>query len=155
MPCSWLSLSNCRREFYNKQARPLLEEYAIEELIDPMLGSHYSEHEVSCMIHAASLCIRRDPYSRPRMSQVRKTFQQIFILVKFYMNVLHLHIPLNLIVTDIGFNHTLVIWQWFYSNILWRGVIFVLVWSKVLRILEGDTVMESPRHYGGSPSLWS
>ncbi|QCE09035.1 inactive protein kinase SELMODRAFT_444075-like isoform X2 [Vigna unguiculata] len=51
-------------------ARPLLEEYAIEELIDPRLGSHYSEHEVYCMLHAASLCIRRDPYSRPRMSQV-------------------------------------------------------------------------------------
>ncbi|PNX77649.1 Inactive protein kinase [Trifolium pratense] len=50
-------------------ARPLLEEYAIEELIDPRLGSHYSEHEVTCMLHAASLCIRRDPYSRPRMSQ--------------------------------------------------------------------------------------
>ncbi|KAK7335886.1 hypothetical protein VNO80_27999 [Phaseolus coccineus] len=51
-------------------ARPLLEEYAIEELIDPRLGSHYSEHEVYCMLHAASLCIRKDPYSRPRMSQV-------------------------------------------------------------------------------------
>ncbi|KAL5057031.1 hypothetical protein RYX36_028635 [Vicia faba] len=73
-------------------ARPLLEEYAIEELIDPRLGSRYSEHEVSSMLHAASLCIRRDPYSRPRMSQV-------------------------------------------------------------LRILEGDTVMESPRQFGGSPSL--
>ncbi|KAK2371305.1 inactive protein kinase [Trifolium repens] len=73
-------------------ARPLLEEYAIEELIDPRLGSHYSEQEVTCMLHAASLCIRRDPYSRPRMSQV-------------------------------------------------------------LRILEGDTVIESPRHFGGSPSL--
>ncbi|CAK8535900.1 unnamed protein product [Lathyrus sativus] len=73
-------------------ARPLLEEYAVEELIDPRLGSRYSEHEVSCMLHAASLCIRRDPYSRPRMSQV-------------------------------------------------------------LRILEGDTVMESPRQFGGSPSL--
>lgn len=64
------------RDLNNKQARPLLEEYAIEELIDPRLGSRYSEHEVSCMLHAASLCIRRDPYSRPRMSQVRKTFQK-------------------------------------------------------------------------------
>ncbi|XP_004486812.1 inactive protein kinase SELMODRAFT_444075 isoform X2 [Cicer arietinum] len=73
-------------------ARPLLEECAIEELIDPRLVSHYLEHEVSCMLHAASVCIRRDPCSRPRMSQV-------------------------------------------------------------LRILEGDTVMETPRHYSGSPSL--
>ncbi|KAG5115326.1 hypothetical protein JHK84_041439 [Glycine max] len=56
-------------------ARPLLEEYAIEELIDPRLGSHYSEHEVYCMLHAASLCIRRDPYSRPRMSQVLRILE--------------------------------------------------------------------------------
>ncbi|XLR03734.1 hypothetical protein S83_069932, partial [Arachis hypogaea] len=50
-------------------ARPLLEEYAIEELIDPRLGNQYLENEVYCMLHAASLCIRRDPHSRPRMSQ--------------------------------------------------------------------------------------
>ncbi|KAL2332294.1 hypothetical protein Fmac_019875 [Flemingia macrophylla] len=56
-------------------ARPLLEEYAVEELIDPRLGSHYSEHEVYCMLHAASLCIRRDPYSRPRMSQVLRILE--------------------------------------------------------------------------------
>ncbi|KAG7997587.1 hypothetical protein I3843_01G218000 [Carya illinoinensis] len=51
-------------------ARPLLEEYAIQELIDPRLGNNYSENEVYCMLHAASLCIRRDPHYRPRMSQV-------------------------------------------------------------------------------------
>lgn len=51
-------------------ARPLLEEYAIDELVDPRLGSHYSEQEVYCMLHAAALCISRDPHSRPRMSQV-------------------------------------------------------------------------------------
>ncbi|KAL6006019.1 hypothetical protein ACLOJK_040064 [Asimina triloba] len=50
-------------------ARPLLEEYAIDELVDPRLESCYSEHEVYCMVHAASLCIRRDPHLRPRMSQ--------------------------------------------------------------------------------------
>ena len=75
-----------------KQARPLLEEYAIEELIDPRLGSHYSEHEVYCMLHAASLCIRRDPYSRPRMSQVRKKFNRYFCFVTFYLSGLQLHI---------------------------------------------------------------
>ncbi|CAH9132226.1 unnamed protein product [Cuscuta epithymum] len=51
-------------------ARPLLEEYAVEELIDPRLENCYVEHEVHCMLHAASLCIRRDPQDRPRMSQV-------------------------------------------------------------------------------------
>lgn len=71
---SHLALSNCVSILDIKQARPLIDEYAIEKFIDPRLGSHYSEDEVSCMLHAASLCIRRDPYSRPRMSQVRKFY---------------------------------------------------------------------------------
>ncbi|KAK9030882.1 hypothetical protein V6N11_032288 [Hibiscus sabdariffa] len=50
-------------------ARPLLEEYAIDELVDPRLEDHYSEHEVYCMLHAASLCVR------PRMSQVLRILE--------------------------------------------------------------------------------
>ncbi|CAE5960210.1 unnamed protein product [Arabidopsis arenosa] len=53
-------------------ARSLLEEYAVDELVDPRLEKRYSETEVICMIHTASLCIRRDPHLRPRMSQVKK-----------------------------------------------------------------------------------
>ncbi|XP_039004678.1 inactive protein kinase SELMODRAFT_444075-like, partial [Hibiscus syriacus] len=56
-------------------ARPLLEEYAIDELVDPGLRDRYSEHEVYCMLHAASLCVRRDPHSRPRMSQVLRILE--------------------------------------------------------------------------------
>ncbi|KDP40793.1 hypothetical protein JCGZ_24792 [Jatropha curcas] len=56
-------------------ARPLLEEYAIDELIDPRLGNRFTEQEVYCMLHAASLCIRRDPHSRPRMSQVLRILE--------------------------------------------------------------------------------
>ncbi|KAG5523518.1 hypothetical protein RHGRI_035354 [Rhododendron griersonianum] len=56
-------------------ARPLLEEYAIHELVDPLLRNNYNEHEVYCMLHAASLCIRRDPHSRPRMSQVLRILE--------------------------------------------------------------------------------
>ncbi|XP_031487962.1 inactive protein kinase SELMODRAFT_444075-like [Nymphaea colorata] len=56
-------------------ARPLLEECAIEELVDPRLGHSYSEPEVFCMLHAALLCIRRDPHSRPRMSQVLRILE--------------------------------------------------------------------------------
>lgn len=65
--------------FNLEQARPLLEEYAIEELVDPRLGNKYSENEVYCMLHAASLCIRRDPHYRPRMSQVGKNFKKTLI----------------------------------------------------------------------------
>ncbi|KAI3463276.1 hypothetical protein Pfo_019939 [Paulownia fortunei] len=56
-------------------ARPLLEAYAIEKLVDPRLRSNYSENEVYCMLHAASLCIRRDPQARPRMSQVLRILE--------------------------------------------------------------------------------
>ncbi|KMT05537.1 hypothetical protein BVRB_7g176600 [Beta vulgaris subsp. vulgaris] len=56
-------------------ARPLMEEGAIEELVDPRLGNRYLEPEVLCLMHAASLCIRRDPLSRPRMSQVLRILE--------------------------------------------------------------------------------
>ncbi|KAK4373848.1 hypothetical protein RND71_004525 [Anisodus tanguticus] len=56
-------------------AQPLLEECAIDELIDSRLGSSYKEHEVYCMLHAASLCIRQDPQTRPRMSQVLRILE--------------------------------------------------------------------------------
>lgn len=56
-------------------ARPLLEDCAIDVLIDPRLENVISEQEVCCMLHAASLCIRRDPHSRPRMSQVLRILE--------------------------------------------------------------------------------
>ncbi|KAG1335347.1 putative Inactive protein kinase [Cocos nucifera] len=51
-------------------ALPLLDECAIDELVDPRLGNCYSQHEACCMLYAASLCIRREPHARPRMPQV-------------------------------------------------------------------------------------
>ncbi|KAH9625313.1 hypothetical protein KSS87_011331 [Heliosperma pusillum] len=56
-------------------ARPLMEEGAIEELIDPRLGDQYSEQEACYLMQAASMCIRRDPHSRPRMSQVLRILE--------------------------------------------------------------------------------
>ncbi|RWR82729.1 inactive protein kinase-like protein [Cinnamomum micranthum f. kanehirae] len=63
------------QQFLTEWARPLLEEYAIDDLVDPRLGIEYSEDEVYYMMHAASLCIRRDPHSRPRMSQVLRILE--------------------------------------------------------------------------------
>ncbi|WOL14606.1 inactive protein kinase [Canna indica] len=65
-------------------ARPLLEEYAIEELVDPRLGNDYSEDEIHCMLHAASLCIRRDPHARPRMSQVLRILEGDMVMDSNY-----------------------------------------------------------------------
>lgn len=56
--------------YFGEQARPLLKETAVAELIDPRLKDSYSEREVQIMSHCAWLCIRRDPHLRPRMSQV-------------------------------------------------------------------------------------
>ncbi|XLT11721.1 hypothetical protein HN51_057411 [Arachis hypogaea] len=67
-------------------APPLLEEYAIEELIDPRLGNQYLENEVYCMLHAASLCIRRDPHSRPRMSQVLRILDGDMVMDTSYIS---------------------------------------------------------------------
>ncbi|ESQ42739.1 hypothetical protein EUTSA_v10012884mg [Eutrema salsugineum] len=56
-------------------ARPLLQKQAIKELLDPRLMNCYSEQEVYCMALCAYLCIRRDPNSRPRMSQVLRMLE--------------------------------------------------------------------------------
>nr|CAB3460565.1 unnamed protein product [Digitaria exilis] len=63
------------QQFLTEWARPLLEEYAIDELIDPRLGRRFCENEVYCMLHAANLCIRRNPHLRPRMSHVLRILE--------------------------------------------------------------------------------
>ncbi|KAG8051423.1 hypothetical protein GUJ93_ZPchr0001g31293 [Zizania palustris] len=63
------------QQFLTEWARPFLEERAFDELIDPRLGDRYCENEVYCMLHAANLCIRRDPHSRPRMSHVLRMLE--------------------------------------------------------------------------------
>ncbi|OMO91616.1 hypothetical protein COLO4_18220 [Corchorus olitorius] len=60
-------------------ARPLLESHAIKDLVDPRLGDCYAEQEVYGMLQCASLCIRRDPHLRPRMSQVLRMLEADFI----------------------------------------------------------------------------
>ncbi|XP_010545336.1 PREDICTED: inactive protein kinase SELMODRAFT_444075 [Tarenaya hassleriana] len=56
-------------------ARPLLQKHSIHELLDPRLMNCYKEEEVYRMAWCAYLCIRRDPYSRPRMSQVLRMLE--------------------------------------------------------------------------------
>ncbi|KAK7251481.1 hypothetical protein RIF29_34728 [Crotalaria pallida] len=56
-------------------ARPLLEEQAIHKLIDPSLRNCYIDEEVHRMMQCSSLCIKRDPHLRPRMSQVLRMLE--------------------------------------------------------------------------------
>ncbi|KAL5768655.1 hypothetical protein ACOSP7_015202 [Xanthoceras sorbifolium] len=61
-------------------ARPLLQKHAIGELVDPCLRKCYSEREVYGMLQCASMCIRRDPLKRPRMSQVLRMLEGDLIM---------------------------------------------------------------------------
>lgn len=56
-------------------ARPLLDELAVSDLVDPLLQNCYSNEEVHRMLHCASLCIQRDPVARPRISQVLRILE--------------------------------------------------------------------------------
>ncbi|MCO5593408.1 hypothetical protein L7F22_047422 [Adiantum nelumboides] len=38
------------------------------DVIDPLLDGDYSDYEVYCMLHAASLCVQKDPQLRPKES---------------------------------------------------------------------------------------
>ncbi|GAU11785.1 hypothetical protein TSUD_75360 [Trifolium subterraneum] len=57
------------------RARPLLEEQAIHKLVDPSIGNCYVDQEVYRMMQCSSMCIRRDPHLRPRVSQVLKMLE--------------------------------------------------------------------------------
>lgn len=61
-------------------ARNLLRKNAISELVDPCLRNCYSDEEVHRMLQCASLCIKRDPYVRPRMSQVLRVLEGDIVL---------------------------------------------------------------------------
>ncbi|KAG6588027.1 Inactive protein kinase, partial [Cucurbita argyrosperma subsp. sororia] len=61
-------------------ARKLLRKNAISELVDPCLMNCYSDEEVHRMLRCASLCIKHDPYIRPRMSQVLRVLEGDIVL---------------------------------------------------------------------------
>ncbi|KAG6658303.1 inactive protein kinase SELMODRAFT_444075-like [Carya illinoinensis] len=63
------------QQLLTEWARLVLEKQVVHELVDPCLRSYYSGHEVHRMLQCASLCIQRDPYSRPRMSQVLRMLE--------------------------------------------------------------------------------
>ncbi|KAJ0973176.1 hypothetical protein J5N97_021135 [Dioscorea zingiberensis] len=56
-------------------AKKILREDKAKQLVDPSLGDEYDTDQMDRMILAASLCIRRAPCSRPRVSIVLKLLQ--------------------------------------------------------------------------------
>jgi hypothetical protein len=52
-----------------QQARPLLDERNLNELVDPQLGSTYNVCQMQAMISAAALCVQQSS-QRPKISEV-------------------------------------------------------------------------------------
>jgi hypothetical protein len=52
-----------------QQARPLLDERNLDELVDPRLGNTYNVCQVQAMISAAALCVQQSS-QRPKISEV-------------------------------------------------------------------------------------
>ncbi|KAL4579853.1 hypothetical protein LXL04_016021 [Taraxacum kok-saghyz] len=63
-------------------AKPLIEDNAIRELVDPSLGDDYNPHELERAIIAASLCIELTPVLRPRMSQASLFLSWVVMLLR-------------------------------------------------------------------------
>ncbi|XP_057545449.1 inactive protein kinase SELMODRAFT_444075-like [Amaranthus tricolor] len=59
--------------------RRLVKQENLKKLVDPFLGSSYAKEELCSMLHCASLCIRKDPNSRPRMSQVLRMLESCML----------------------------------------------------------------------------
>lgn len=78
-------------------ARPILKDYSIQDLLDPKLRSNYSNHEVFCMLHAASLCINRDSNSRPHISQVLRILEGDILMEQKYAST-----PLAMRIKEVG-----------------------------------------------------
>lgn len=56
-------------------AKKILQGGNVKQLVDPCLGTNYSDDQLERMILAASLCIKRAPQSRPRIATVLKLLQ--------------------------------------------------------------------------------
>ena len=85
----WLTVSVHNHVFWLTvsvliQAKPLLESSAIEELVDPSLGSLYNQEEMDRVLLTASVCIDQNPILRPRMSQAsfRKLLHPLLCIFK-------------------------------------------------------------------------
>lgn len=51
------------------QAKPLLDEHDLKQLVDPVLGDDYDEEELDRMVLTAALCTQQTSVLRPRMNQ--------------------------------------------------------------------------------------
>lgn len=52
------------------QATSILKDEKLSQLLDSRLGSNYDHEQIERMALAATLCIRREPQTRPRIGNV-------------------------------------------------------------------------------------
>ena len=70
------------------QATSILKDEKLSQLLDPRLGSNYDHDQIERMVLAATLCIRREPQTRPRIGNVSLN---LFSLLECYSDSLVLH----------------------------------------------------------------
>ncbi|GAB2287226.1 hypothetical protein Dimus_021608 [Dionaea muscipula] len=80
-----LELLSGRKPIDNKNAKgpeslvmwasPILQDWKISQLLDPRIGGEYVRDQIERMVLAATLCIRRAPQYRPRVSLILKLLQ--------------------------------------------------------------------------------
>lgn len=51
------------------QAKPLIKENKIKQLVDPVMGDDYDIEELERLVFIASLCIHQTSMNRPHMNQ--------------------------------------------------------------------------------------
>lgn len=52
------------------QANTILKDEKLSQLLDSRLGSDYDHEQIERLVLAATLCIRREPQTRPRIGNV-------------------------------------------------------------------------------------
>jgi len=62
-----------------QQARPLLDEQNLHELVDVQLGSTCNDCQMQAMIAAAALCVQESSQHRPQISEVRSFPKQLHL----------------------------------------------------------------------------
>uniref|UniRef100_M4CF09 Protein kinase domain-containing protein n=1 Tax=Brassica campestris TaxID=3711 RepID=M4CF09_BRACM len=107
--------------------RPLLQKQAIKELLDPRLMNCYSEQEVYCMALCAYLCIRRDPNSRPRMSQVLRMLEGDVFMNPMCLSSLTMESP-----------KPILDFEKFDNGFVQKLIYDALVWSSLHGLVVGD-----------------
>lgn len=52
-------------------------QFLVNWIVDRRLESNYTHYELVCMVNAASMCIREDPATRPRMRQILSYLEDV------------------------------------------------------------------------------